>query len=98
MDLAKVKSEALEGILYEISFSNYPSFSINRKQTEFHLLQMDLKPRTGQRITLQKYVTSMSCLPESVIQSCDTGQQILVVFWQLSIDHNMDVQYQVKHR
>ena len=34
------------------------------------------------------------------MQSGDTGQQI--PFWQLSIDHNMDVhkdvRYQVKHR
>ena len=39
----------------------------------------------------------MSCKNEPVIQSCDTGQQV-TLFWQLSIDHNMDVQYQVKHR
>ena len=33
--------------------------------------------------------------PEAAIQSCDTGQQIH--FWQLSIDRNTDVYYQVIH-
>ena len=48
----------------------------------------------------EKHVTSMSCTFEPVIQSGDSGQQIH--FWQLSLDHNMDVHkgvhYQVKHR
>ena len=59
-----------------------------------------LKPITGQRITLKKHITSLSCTLGLAIQSCDTGQRIL--FWQLSINHNMDVHkdvhYQVKHR
>ena len=33
---------------------------------------------------------------ELAIRSCDTGKQIL--FWHLSIDHNMDVYYHVKNR
>ena len=37
----------------------------------------------------KKHVTSMSCTFEPVIQSGGIGQQI--PFWQLSIDHNMDV-------
>ena len=49
----------------------------------------------------KKHVTSMSCALELAMQSCDTGQQI--PFWQLSINHNLDVYkdvqvYQVKHR
>ena len=34
----------------------------------------------------------MGCTLEPAIQSCDFVQQ------QLSIDHNMDIHYQVKHR
>ena len=37
----------------------------------------------------KKHVTSMSYTFEPMIQSGDTDQQI--PFWQLSIDHNMDV-------
>ena len=37
----------------------------------------------------KKHVTWMSCTFEPVIQSGGIGQQI--PFWQLSIDHNMDV-------
>ena len=33
----------------------------------------------------------MSCTPEPVVQSCDTGQQM--PYWQLSIDHNIDFYY-----
>ena len=43
----------------------------------------------------------MSCTPESAIQSFDTGQQIHCVPYFDScqyIDHNIDVQYQVKYR
>ena len=59
-----------------------------------------LKPTTGQQITLKKRITSMSCAFElwysqvTLVSRCP--------FWQLSIDHNMDlhndVHYQVKHR
>ena len=35
-----------------------------------------LKPITGQRITLKKHITSVSCAFELAVQSCDTGQQI----------------------
>ena len=34
----------------------------------------------------------MGCTLEPAIQSCDFVQR------QLSIDHNMDIHYQVKHR
>ena len=44
-----------------------------------------LKPVTGKK----KNITSLSCTIEPVVQSCDTGQWI--PFWQLSIEHNMDV-------
>ena len=47
----------------------------------------------------KKHFTSMSCKLEPVIQSCDIGQWY--PFWQLSIDHNIDVHkdvhYQIKH-
>ena len=33
--------------------------------------------------------------PEPTIRSCDTGQWITCFSWHLSIDHNMDVYYQV---
>ena len=59
-----------------------------------------LKPTTGQQLTLKKHITSMSCPFElwysqvTLVNRCP--------FWQLSIDHNMDVHndvhYQVKHR
>ena len=42
----------------------------------------------------KKHVTSMSCTLEPALQSGATGQRI--PFWQLSIDRNMDVHYQVK--
>ena len=38
----------------------------------------------------------MRCELEPVIQPCRTGQR--VPFWQLSIDHNIDVHCQVEHR
>ena len=34
------------------------------------------KRTTGQRITFKNYITSMSCVPEPAMQSCDTGQRI----------------------
>ena len=37
IDLAKAKSEALEGFFLEMSFSSNLTFSISRKQPEFHL-------------------------------------------------------------
>ena len=47
----------------------------------------------------KKHFTLMSCKLEPVIQSCDIGQWY--PFWQLSIDHNInvhkDVHYQIKH-
>ena len=48
---------------------------------------------TGQHRTLKKHVTLISSTSEPAIQSCDTGQWIPIT--RLSIDHNMDVQYQV---
>ena len=47
----------------------------------------------GQQRTLKKHATSISSTSETAIQSCDTGQWIPIT--GLSIDHNMDVQYQV---
>ena len=44
----------------------------------------------------KKHITSVSCTLQSMTQSCDTSQQTL--FKQLSIDHSIDVHYQVKHR
>ena len=38
----------------------------------------------------------MTGIPEPAIQSCNTGWPVSVsvpVFWQLSIDHNINVQY-----
>ena len=71
---------------------------LSRKQTEFHLLKMDLKPRTGQRITLKnrspQWVVYLGQRDSHVIPV----SRYLYFFWQLSIDHNMDVQYQVKQR
>ena len=43
----------------------------------------------------KKHVTSMSCTLEPTIQSGDTGQR--VPFWQLSIDHDMDVHKDVHY-
>ena len=59
-----------------------------------------LKPTTGQRIT------SKNTSPQWVVHLSLRYSQVTLVseypFWQLSIDHNMDVhkdvQYQIKHR
>ena len=59
-----------------------------------------LKPTTGQQITLK------NTTPQWVVQLSPQYSQVTLVsrypFWQLSIDHNMDVHkdvhYQVKHR
>ena len=48
---------------------------------------------TGQQRTLKKHVTLISSTSEPAIQSCDIGQWIPIT--RLSIDHDMDVQYQV---
>ena len=46
-----------------------------------------------------EYVTSMSCIAEPAIQSRDTATLVLgYLFWQLSTDYDMDVQYQVRVR
>ena len=46
-----------------------------------------LKPTTGQQMTLKKDVTSMSCTLENMSCTMVSGYS----FWQLSIDHNMVV-------
>ena len=81
-------------------FSSNSTFAVSRKQRIPPFKNgpepaINWKPKTSQPITLKK-VTLMSCIPEPAIQSCLTVQRI--PFWQLSIDYNMDVQYQVKPR
>ena len=81
------------------AFSSNSRFSVSRTQTEFHLKNgpkpaINWKPITGQRITLKANVTSMKCIPEPKSHVTLISGYL---FWQVSIDHNRNVQCQVKH-
>ena len=62
------------------SFSSNSTFAVSKRQTEFHLKEMDLSPQSIENQKLvgtKKYVMLMSCIPEPALQSCDIGQRIV---------------------
>ena len=54
-----------------MSFSINYTQAVSREQTN-----LVLNSTQSQRVTLKNYITSMSCIPEPTMQSCDTGQRI----------------------
>ena len=78
-----------------MSFSSSSTFAVSRKPTEFHLLKMDLSPRSIDNFKKVRHLHELYTWARDIViwhWSLDAP------FWQLSIDHNMDVLYKVKGR